>query len=311
MSLRHLTGSDDSVQQARPDRRGPSPYGPMRRRRWHRAPAFRQVARLDCRARDLRQRAGGMPGMTSIAAMVARQLAGAPESARVVAPTLPGHEPGEVDAALGSHARLERSDIVIAGLGPILASAAAAEELAADRRLLPVSVPTAKVGTGQRVLHDPPPASLQTDTGVVITRRTGGAGASTVEAIAFDLAQEPRAPGADLDRAPSWCWRSERRALPRSSHLRTQRRHANCPKPPENRLTARRSDRRGPPEAAGGAGKAADLLDRDEPKVRLRFEITRHFRSWLIGRHPHCRPARPLSGGVPTVGAAHVRHLLR
>jgi CheY-like chemotaxis protein len=48
--------------------------------------------------------------------------------------------------------------------------------------------------------------------------------------------------------------------------------HANCPKPPENRLTERRSDRRGSPEAAGGAGTAADLLDRDEPKVRLRFE---------------------------------------
>jgi hypothetical protein len=108
-------------------------------------------------ARDLRQRAGGMPGMTSIAAMVARQLAGAPESARLVAPSLPGHEPGEVDAALGSHARLERSDIVIAGLGPILASAAAAERLAADLRLPPVSVPTAKVGTGaERVLHEPP-----------------------------------------------------------------------------------------------------------------------------------------------------------
>jgi hypothetical protein len=108
-------------------------------------------------ARDLRQRAGGMPGMSSIAAMVARQLAGAPESARVVAPSLPGHERGEVDAALGSHARLDRSDIVIAGLGPILASAAAAERLAADLRLQPVSVPRVKVGTGaERVLHQPP-----------------------------------------------------------------------------------------------------------------------------------------------------------
>jgi hypothetical protein len=108
-------------------------------------------------ARDLTQRAGGMPGITSIAAMVARQLAGTPESARVVAPTLPAHEPGEVDAALGSHARLEPSDIVIAGLGPILASAAAAERLAADLRLPRVSVPTAKAGTGaERVLHEPP-----------------------------------------------------------------------------------------------------------------------------------------------------------
>jgi hypothetical protein len=107
--------------------------------------------------RDLTQRAGGMPGITSIAAMVARQLAGTPESARVVAPTLPAHEPGEVDAALGSHARLEPSDIVIAGLGPILASAAAAERLAADLRLPRVSVPTAKAGTGaERVLHEPP-----------------------------------------------------------------------------------------------------------------------------------------------------------
>jgi hypothetical protein len=102
---------------------------------------------------DLMQRAEVMPGATSANAMVARQLAGA----RVVATTVPDHEPGEVDAALGSHARLERSDIVIAGLGPILASAAAAERLAADLRLPPVSVPTAKVGTGaERVLHEPP-----------------------------------------------------------------------------------------------------------------------------------------------------------
>ena len=108
-------------------------------------------------ARDLRQLAGGMPGITSTVAMVARQLAGTPESARVVAPTLPDHEPGEVDAALPSHVRLEQSDIVIAGLGPILASAAAAERLAADLRLPPASVPPAKLGTGaERVLHEPP-----------------------------------------------------------------------------------------------------------------------------------------------------------
>jgi hypothetical protein len=103
-------------------------------------------------ARDL----GGMPGTTSTAAMVARQLAGAPESARVVAPTSPDHEARRGDAALGSHARLERSDIIIAGLGPILASPAAAERLAADLRLRAVSVRTGKVGTGaERVPHEP------------------------------------------------------------------------------------------------------------------------------------------------------------
>jgi len=107
-------------------------------------------------ARDLRQLAGGMPGITSTVAMVARQLAGARESARVVAPTLPDQQPGEVDAALRSHVRLEPSDIVIAGLGPILASATAAERLDADLRLPPVSVPPAKVGTGAERVHDPP-----------------------------------------------------------------------------------------------------------------------------------------------------------
>jgi hypothetical protein len=108
-------------------------------------------------ARDLRQLAGGMPGITSTVAMVARQLAGARESARVVAPTSPDHEPGEVDAAFRSHIRLEQSDIVIAGLGPILASAAAAERLAADLRLQSASVSPVKVGTGaERVLHAPP-----------------------------------------------------------------------------------------------------------------------------------------------------------
>jgi hypothetical protein len=50
-----------------------------------------------------------------------------------------------------------RADIVIAGLGPILASAAAAERLAADLRLPPASVPRAKIGRGaERVLHEPP-----------------------------------------------------------------------------------------------------------------------------------------------------------
>jgi hypothetical protein len=108
-------------------------------------------------ARDLRQLAGGMPDITSTIAMVARQLAAPPESARVVAPTLPDHEPGEGDAALRSHVRLEQSDIVIAGLGPILASAATAERLAADLRLPPAPVPPAKLGTGaERVLHEPP-----------------------------------------------------------------------------------------------------------------------------------------------------------
>jgi hypothetical protein len=108
-------------------------------------------------ARDLRQLAGGVPGITSTVTMVARQLAGARESARVVAPTSPDHEPREVDAALGSHVRLEQSDIVIVGLGPILAGAVAAERLAANLRLQPVSVPPAKVGTGaERVLHKPP-----------------------------------------------------------------------------------------------------------------------------------------------------------
>ena len=101
---------------------------------------------------DLMQHADLMPGATSTNAMLARQSAGAPEGALMVAPTLPDHEPGEVDAALG---RLERSDVVIAGLGPILASAAAAERLAADLRLPAVSVPTPKVGTGAE-RHDRP-----------------------------------------------------------------------------------------------------------------------------------------------------------
>jgi hypothetical protein len=87
-----------------------------------------------------------MPGATSTNAMVAPQLAGAPERARMVGPTLPDHQPGEVDAALGSHARLEWSDIVIAGLGPILASAAAAERLATDLRLPRYQCPRPRLG---------------------------------------------------------------------------------------------------------------------------------------------------------------------
>jgi hypothetical protein len=82
-------------------------------------------------------------GITGLAGMVAARL----EPAAVADP-----ESGEVDAVLGSYPRLESSDIEIAGLGAILTSATAAEELAADLLSPRVSAPMAGVGIPRQTL---------------------------------------------------------------------------------------------------------------------------------------------------------------
>ena len=64
--------------------------------------------------------------------------------------------PGEVDAALALSARLEPSEIEIAILGAILASAAMAEKLAANLPVSRVSLATAGVGTrAERLIPQP------------------------------------------------------------------------------------------------------------------------------------------------------------
>jgi hypothetical protein len=72
--------------------------------------------------------------VAALAGVVAARL----EPAAVADP-----EAGDVDAALGSYPRLEPSDVEIAGLGAILATATAAEELAADLPSSRVSTPMA------------------------------------------------------------------------------------------------------------------------------------------------------------------------
>ena len=120
---------------------------------------------------DLLQRADGAPGATASTALGANQLAGAPEGALLakagpvaarhdvitaLAGVVAAREHGEVDAALASNARLEPSHVEIAGLGPILSGAAAAEQVAASLALL--SLTTAGVGTGaERLRAEPPP----------------------------------------------------------------------------------------------------------------------------------------------------------
>jgi hypothetical protein len=122
---------------------------------------------------DLMQRAGEMPGTMPRGATAAGQPAGAPEGALIgrsiaalVEPVAPRPEPvatpasaspGEVDAALALDARLEPSEIEIALLGAILASAATAEKLAANLPLSRVSLATAGVGTrAGRLIPEPP-----------------------------------------------------------------------------------------------------------------------------------------------------------
>lgn len=95
---------------------------------------------------DLTRRADGMPGATPTDGMAV---------ALAMAPTAAERDPGEVDAALGPHVRLEPSDLEIAGLGPILASAAGAEELAANLPAPPVQA--APVGSRAERLPPGPP----------------------------------------------------------------------------------------------------------------------------------------------------------
>jgi hypothetical protein len=119
---------------------------------------------------DLLRRADGTPGATATTALARGQFAGAPEGAPMakagpvaarhhviaaLAGVVAAREPGEVDAALASDARLEPSHLEVAGLGPILASAAAAEQVAANFAML--SLITAGVGSGaERLLAEPP-----------------------------------------------------------------------------------------------------------------------------------------------------------
>ena len=119
---------------------------------------------------DLLQRADGMPDAMPTMARGTNDLAVAPEggpmakagpvSARddvmtALAGVVAAHEHGEADAALASPARLEPSPVEVAGLGPILADAAAAEQVAATLAML--SLTTAGVVTGaERLLREPP-----------------------------------------------------------------------------------------------------------------------------------------------------------
>jgi hypothetical protein len=130
--------------------------------------------------RDLMQPTEGIPGAMPIDAPGFGQVVSGPDGAPmagsgpvaalyeaiaalagVVAarpePAVADPEPGEVDAALDSYPRLEPSDIEIAGLGAILASATAAQELAADLPSPRVSAPIAGVGSpAERLLPEPP-----------------------------------------------------------------------------------------------------------------------------------------------------------
>jgi hypothetical protein len=128
--------------------------------------------------RDLMQRTDGMPGAMTTDAVAPGQSASAPEDAptarsgpvaalhdaiaalaRVITaglePAAADPQPEAVDAALGSYARPEPSDIHIAGLGPILASANAADELAANFST-PWLSSTEVETRAERLFHAPP-----------------------------------------------------------------------------------------------------------------------------------------------------------
>ena len=107
--------------------------------------------------RDLIQRADGTPDAMLDDAMAPGRAPGRPEGASMPAPTWADAERADIDAALGSHARRDAAEVEIAVLGPILASAAVAERLAADLPFAAGSVPTAGIETrAERLLPEPP-----------------------------------------------------------------------------------------------------------------------------------------------------------
>jgi hypothetical protein len=118
----------------------------------------------------LLQHEDGATGAMTTTAGGANQLPGAPEGAlraqpgpiaarheviAALAGVVAAHEHGEVDAALVSDASLAPSHVEIPGLGPILASATAAEQVAANLAML--SLTSAGVGTGAERMLAPPP----------------------------------------------------------------------------------------------------------------------------------------------------------
>ena len=119
---------------------------------------------------DLLQHADGAPGAMTTTAVGANQLAGAPEGALMaeagpvaarhdvmaaLAGVVAAREHGEVDAALVSDAGLAPSHVEIAGLGPILAGATAAEQVAANLAMLSLTTAGVRTGAG-RMLAQPP-----------------------------------------------------------------------------------------------------------------------------------------------------------
>ena len=82
---------------------------------------------------------------------------GGAAAAPMVAPAAADSERGEVDAALVAHASLEPSDVDIAGLGPILATAAVADRLAVELAGPKERVPAADIRTRLARLSPEPP----------------------------------------------------------------------------------------------------------------------------------------------------------
>jgi hypothetical protein len=105
--------------------------------------------------RDLMPRAEGMHVAPRYDAIMALAAVGAARPEPVDAPAFANRASAEIDAALAPPGRLEPSDIYIAGVGPILASAATAKEFAA--RLATRSLPGVIIASrAERLLPGPP-----------------------------------------------------------------------------------------------------------------------------------------------------------
>jgi hypothetical protein len=212
--------------------------------------------------RDLMQRADGSAAVLPYDTTAGLAGVGTARPESVPAPAVAEHVPAEIDAALGAPGRLEPSDIDIAGVGPILGSAATSKEFAA--RLATGSLPRGHDREPRRApAPRAAPAGLQTDPGV-LTRRTGGAGAPCANAVTPDLAREPSQPGADLERIGpagiTWRLSACGRGVAKW----------DVAKPPVGCRSAGsrlkvRSER--PPEVGGGSAQTADLPDADQRRA--------------------------------------------
>jgi hypothetical protein len=105
---------------------------------------------------DLMRLAGVVPGAVAPDPRGAYEVTAAPERALIGAPPATDRAAGEVDAAIASPPDAQPADVEVAILGPILASAAGAAQVAAEWPVAPTAARTGTDSRSERLLLEPP-----------------------------------------------------------------------------------------------------------------------------------------------------------